>query len=328
MYLRSNPTGPLDGAAWQAHAWQNRLQSALLLLGMAGFLALLGGLLWGAQGVLMLLLVGALGVALNPALSPAWVMRLYGATRLDLAQAADLQAALRQLAVRAELPRLPALYYLPSRVLNAFAVGSPAQSAVAVSDGLLRRLDDRELLGVLAHEVSHIRNRDLWVMGLADMMSRATSLLSLFGQLLLLFNLPLLLIGAATINWLAILLLIAAPHLSALAQLALSRTREYDADLDAARLTGDPLGLAQALAKIEQLQGGWMERILLPGRRVPEPSLLRTHPHTADRVRRLMDLARSADAQRPWSGRGGIDPLVGRAPVVRAPRWHVNGLWH
>ncbi|RMG33662.1 MAG: peptidase M48, partial [Gammaproteobacteria bacterium] len=125
------------------------------------------------------------------------------------------------------------------------------------------------------------------------------------------------------------LLLIFAPTLSALAQLALSRTREFDADLNAARLTGDPDGLASALAKIEQLQGNWMERIFLPGRRVPEPSLLRTHPETSERIRRLMELKAEMGGGRPqYVDRGPVHLEGLGGPVERPPRWHVSGLWH
>jgi heat shock protein HtpX len=320
----------IDRQVWQQHAWLNRLQSLALLSFMGGFLALLGWLLWGVEGVLMLLVTGAVGVLLNPSISPRWVMRLYGASRIDAERAPTLTLAIARLAERAQLPATPMLYYVPSRMLNAFAVGNPRQSAIAVTDGLLQRLDLRELVAVLAHEISHIRNNDLWVMGLADMFSRTTSILSLMGQFLLLMNIPLLLIGAATVDWLVVVLLILAPTLSAIAQLALSRTREYDADLNGARLTGDPEGLALALAKIEQLQGGWLERIFLPGRRVPDPSLLRTHPKTADRVDRLMSLGGARDAAgrvvADAVGRGGRVP-VGQ-PVSRAPRWHITGLWH
>jgi len=297
---------------------------------MGGFLGLLGWLLWGPAGVLILVLGGALGVLLNPSLSPLWVMRLYGAVRLGPESAPGLMEALRELAGRAGLPAVPALYYVPSRMLNAFAVGSPRQSALAVTDGLVHRLSPRELLGVLAHETSHIASNDLWVMGLADMFSRTTSILSLLGQFLLLLNLPLLVFAEVSINWPAILLLIFAPTLSALAQLALSRAREYDADLGAVRLTGDPEGLALALAKIERVQGGWMERIFMPGRRVPEPSLLRTHPQTEERVARLMSL-RPPGKTPPGPGgpnqAGGYHATLG-GPVTRPPRWHVTGLWH
>jgi len=280
----------IDAMTWQQHRWLNRLQSLALLVLMGGFLTLLGWLLWGPPGVLVLLTLGVAGIMLNPSASPRWVMRLYGAERLSPNRAPDLWRALKVLSQRAGLRATPDLYYVPSRVLNAFAVGAPNGSAIALSDGLIRQLNARELLGVLAHEMSHIVNNDLWVMGLADMFSRTTSILSLVGQFLLIMNLPLVLAGAATISWWAILLLVFAPNLSALAQLALSRTREYDADLNAVRLTGDPQGLMSALAKIEELQGGWMERILLPGRRVPDPSLLRTHPRTGDRISRLLEL--------------------------------------
>lgn len=297
---------------------------------MGAFLGLLGWLLWGAPGLLMLLLGGILGVLLNPSLSPRWVMGLYGAARLGPDDAPGLVAAVRELAARAGLPSVPVLYYVPSRMLNAFAVGGRRQSVLAVTDGLLRQLTTRELLGVLAHETSHIASNDLWVMGLADMFSRTTSMLSLLGQFLLLLNLPLILFAEVSINWPAILLLIFAPTLSALAQLALSRAREYDADLNAARLTGDLVGLASALAKIERVQGGWMERIFMPGRRIPEPSLLRTHPQTEARISRLMSLGTAGG---PGAMPGGLDAAgghglrIGRA-VERAPRWHISGLWH
>lgn len=320
----------IDRQVWRQHAWLNGLQSLSLLALMGGFLALLGWLLWGGDGMLVLLLAGAVGVMFNPTFSPRWVMSLYGASRIAPESAPTLAVAVARLAERAHLPAHPVLYYVPSRMLNAFAVGNPRQSAIAVTDGLLRQLDLRELVGVLAHEMSHIRNNDLWVMGLADMFSRTTSILSLMGQLLLLLNIPLLLVGTATINLWVILLLILAPTLSAIAQLALARTREYDADLNAAWLTGDPEGLARALLKIEQMQGGWLERIFLPGRRVPDPSLLRSHPKTSDRVERLISLRRAGEATERMglTEAESTDRLHAGHPVSRPPRWHVTGLWH
>lgn len=320
----------IDPIVWLQHAWRNRIQSLLLLVVMAGFLALLGWLLWGVDGLFVLVSVGLVAILFNPAFSPWLVMRSYGARRVEHQEAPALWAAVSRLASRAGLEKRPELYYVPSRMLNAFAVGSRGQSAIAVTDGLLRQLEMRELVGVLAHEVSHIRNNDLWVMGLADLFSRGTSLLSSMGQFLLLLNLPLMLLSQVTVNWLAILLLIFAPSISALAQLALSRNREYDADLNAARLTGDPDGLARALAKIERVQGDWLERIFLPGRRVPEPSLLRTHPDAGERIARLMELkpqlAAMAGETVP-AGRVGLDSMFANH-VTRAPRWHVSGLWY
>ncbi len=322
--------GRIDASVWRQHAWHNRLQTLLLLAFMAGFLALLGWLLWGADGILMLLFAGAVGVLFNPSFSPWLVMRLYGAQPIAPAQAPALARALAVLAERAGLRVLPALFYVPSPMLNAFAVGSRARSAIAVTDGLLRELDLRELVGVLAHEISHIRNNDLRVMGLADLFSRITSMLSLVGQFLLLLNLPLILFAQVSINWFAIALLVFAPSLSALAQLALSRTREFDADLNAARLTGDPDGLARALEKLEYLQGGWLERVFMPGRRLPQPSILRTHPETAERIARLMALKPRLE-ETPNVARAipPFDPerAFGARPT-RRPRWHANGLWY
>jgi heat shock protein HtpX len=295
---------------------------------MGGLLGLLGWLLWGGGGVLALLFFGLLAVTLNPSVSPYWVMRLYGADRIDPRRAPGLRHAITVLSERAGLASPPSLYYLPSRVLNAFAVGSSERSAIALTDGLIRQLSDRELIGVLAHELSHIANRDLWVMGLADVFSRATRVMSLVGQFLLLLNLPLLLLGGATISWSAILLLILAPNLSALAQLALSRTREYHADLNAAYLTGDPQGLASALAKIERVQGTWIEQILLPGRQVPDPSLLRSHPRTEDRIDRLATLDANAAGYRIVVHPSDPFHLMDQRKVDRAPRWHLSGLWH
>ena len=320
----------VDTRVWLQSAWRNRLQSALLLLVLAGFLGLLGWLLWGWEGVLAALVVGVVAVAFNPVLSPMLVMRLYRATPIHPRQAGPLWPAVAEISERAGLPAPPVLYYIPSGMLNAMAVGTPRASVVALTDGLLRQLDMREIVGVLAHEISHIRNNDLWVMGLADLLSRTTSLLSLMGQFLLLLNLPLILFGAVTVNWVAIFLMVFAPSLSALAQLALSRTREFDADLNAVGLTGDPDGLASALLKIEQVQGGVWERILMPGRRIPEPSLLRTHPETRERIVRLMSVKPSLPRVPRVGGAAtdgdALSALAG--PVRRSPRWHVTGLWH
>jgi len=322
-------TGGIDSLVWRHHAWRNHLQSVLLLAVLAGFLGLLGWLLWGGLGIPVLLAVGVSGVLLNPGLSPRWVMRLYGASPIPPDQAPALWHTLAELTVRAGLPVQPLLYYVPSRMLNAFAVGGRDAAAIAVTDGLLRQLSLRELAGILAHEISHVRNNDLRVMGLADMFSRLTRMLSLIGQLLVLINLPLVLFGQAAINWSAILLLVFAPTFSALAQLALSRTREYDADLNAARLTRDPDGLATALARIEQLQGDWLERTMLPGRHSPDPSLLRSHPDTSERIARLLALRPELADGMPRRHDQTFDarPVFG-APVERPPRRHVSGLWH
>lgn len=320
----------LDSELWHQHAIYNRLQSLLMFVVMGGFLALLGWLLWGGDGIIWLLMLGMFLLLLNPIASPWMIMRMYRAVPLGSHQAPGLSQALKELARRADLSKMPSLYYIPSSMINAFTVGRRDEAAIAVTDGLLRSLDSREIIGVLAHEVSHIRSNDTWVMSVADLFSRLTNMLSLFGLFLLFINLPLLLLSYIGISWFAILILIFAPNLSAMAQLGLSRTREYDADLNAARLTGDPEGLARALVKIERSSGSLFERVFMPGRPVPEPSLLRTHPPTVERVHRLMSLERGKwDVLEPLRQRLGIASELDMGySVRRSPRWHVTGLWH
>ncbi len=311
---------------WLRHALINQLQTLVLLLLMGGYLALLGWFFWGTDGAVWMVLAGVLLALLPPSASPRLIMRLHRGRLLAPHEAPELYQMLTELARRADLPALPALYYLPTPGVNAFAVGGRGESALAVTDGLLSTLERRELVGVLAHEVSHIRNNDLQIMGLADMASRLTGLLSAAGLLLLLINLPLVLLSQLQINWLAVLFLLLAPQLSILVQLALCRVREYDADLGAACLTGDPEGLARALVKLERQQRPWWRRLLVPGKRSPGPSMLRTHPPTPERVRRLRELKQSFPAKR-------LERPVGPGPALgsgngcwqrRPARWHLN----
>ncbi|WP_445012327.1 M48 family metalloprotease, partial [Acinetobacter baumannii] len=146
-------------------------------------------------------------------------------------------------------------------------------------------------------------------MGLADSISRLTHLLALLGQIMLLFSLPALLWGTVAIQCPALLLL---------AQLGLSRVREFDADRLTAELTGDPQGLALALAKIERESRAW----LLPGWGNPEPSWLRTHPATTERIQRLRELADSMAPQPLHSS-----PFLPDIPLApRPPRWRASGV--
>jgi len=306
---------------------RNLLQSTLLVAGMG---ALLGYLAWIVGGPFLSLLAMLLALAtwvLTPLLSPPLVLRIFRGRPITASAAPQLYAILEALARRAGLPALPRLYYVPSDVMNAFAVGDQRNSVVALSDGLLRRLTLEELAGVLAHEISHIGNNDLRVMSFADLIERFTRLLSLLGQMLLLISLPLLLFSDYRIDWLAIAILIFAPSINSLGRLALSRNREYNADLEAARLLGRPEPLARALAKMERFQGRILEQFFGPGQRLPDPSLLRTHPPTEERIRRLLTLRESPRhpplAAGPWQ-----QPRLPLASTPLRPRWHRTGLWY
>ncbi len=323
----------MDESQWFKHKLINSIQSLLLIVGLTIILGILGGIIGGG---IMAFYAIALVIALyffNPFLSPHLILKMYRTQPILPYQVPNLYALLRQLAKRANLPTVPQLFYLPSNVMNAFAVGTPKKAAIALSDGLLRRLSQREIAAVLAHEVSHIANEDMRIMGFADLASRLTYFLSLIGQFLFILNLPLLLLGLSGISWLAILLLIFAPMLTNLLQLALSRTREYDADLGAAQLLDDPEALALALIKMEHYQGRMLEQILWPSNRSPEPSLLRTHPPLKKRIERLISLKEHYQpTQLLWEKvplqliDEPLSHLIARSPLQ--PRWYIiDGIW-
>ena len=258
---------------------------------MSILLGLVGWLLAGEAGLFWAISTGLLLLFLGPPFSVQMILKFYKAGFIQPEQAPDLYTLLHWIVERAGLKTSPSLYYVPGQVMNAFTLGSGNNIVIAVSDAMLRKLTVREMAGVLAHEVSHIRNRDLWVMTFADVMSRLTGLMAMAGYLLLMFYLPVMLFTQQPVPWSGLLILVMAPNLSALFQLALSRTREYNADLDAAEITSDPLGLASALNKIEHFQGQWIERTLFPNKRGSEPSLLRSHPESAERIKRLKQYA-------------------------------------
>ncbi|MCB1907842.1 MAG: M48 family metalloprotease [Rhodocyclaceae bacterium] len=278
------------------HRWSNRLQTALLIVTMLAISAAAGTLLLGDLGLWLTVGVAATAMLAEPAAGAEWTLRLVRARPLSPAEAPGLWHKLESLAARAGLPATPRPYYVPSRTINAFAVGQRERSAIAVTDGMLQQLDRRELTGVLAHEVAHIAHDDLRVMNLAAHVGRITTVFSVAGQVLLLLALPSLFgTGWWQVNWLAVALLLFSPQIALLAQLGLSRVREYDADATAASLTGDPRGLALALARIEQAGRPWLER-LLPGAYERQPLWLRSHPETRRRIRRLQALATTS----PW----------------------------
>jgi heat shock protein HtpX len=306
---------------------RNFIHSAVLIGSMLFLAAMLGWLIWGIIGVIWTTLFSLFFLLVAPSVSPQLLLRIYGAQPISEYEAPDLIQILRELARKAQLPAMPQLYHLPSQMANSFAIGSPEKGAVVVTNGLLHKLTSRELRGVLAHEVGHIRRNDGWVMSLAASVSRMVNVMSWTGQILLFINLPLLLTGDYLVPWFLIILLMMAPTLSALLQLALSRAREFEADFEAARLSGDPRGLASGLVKIEQLSGNWFERILLPGRTAPNLSLLRTHPQTDERVRRLLEIEKELAKEHPGENEDWFPRFRHNRPkIFDQPTWHASRL--
>ena len=318
---------PLDEAERRRHKVRNVVHSILLLGGIIVLLGLCGWVLFGPDGLIGMALGAALAFAFSPQISPQLVLRMYRAREVGPRDLPEVLQVLATLAARAGLERVPRLYYVPSMMLNAFAVGGREDAVIAVTDGILSTLSLRELAGVLAHEVSHIRNRDLWLMSIADLAGRLTHLMSLFGVALVMISLPLWLSGAGGVPLLLIPLLVVAPQITTLLQLALSRAREFDADVDAAGLTGDPDGLAAALAKLDRYQRSAWEQILMPGYRLPQPSVLRTHPPTEERIARLKRLS-GAPALPPISDRGGARIHAAWPMVQGRPHARLIGFWY
>lgn len=301
----------------------------LATLGLAsGLSAYLVAGLAGTCAIAALVVAMALAAPMVPAET---MMRLYSAQRLP-PDDSQLSSLIDVLAWRAGLLQRPELYIIPSLALNAFAAGTPQRPAIAISEGLVRQLSLRELAAVLAHEMGHIRNGDLWIMSLADVATRVLHLVSCVSLCLVAYNAIAWLTGGPQVSWIGIALLYLTPALLNLMQLALSRAREYEADRLAAALTGDAPGLASALERVERYTGHFWEDLTppFPARRVPQPSLLRTHPPAEKRVARLRSFAenRSSASEPLVIVERPMMSLVGMGPAALRPRYRWPGLWY
>lgn len=293
------------------HNLTNTVKTWTLLAALGGLLVLVGGLMGGRGGMVLALLFA---VALNGFVywkSDTLALKANGARELAPGEAPRLRQIVTDLANRARIP-VPKLYIVDRPEPNAFATGrDPQHAAVAVTTGILAEMDERQLTGVLAHELSHVKNRDTLVGTIAATIGGAISFLAQMLQFQMIFG------GGDDDNggggFLgALAAIILAPMAALVIQLAVSRGREYLADTSGAALTGDPEGLAQALERLElaSRQHGLLGRFGRRGApsRAPQPalnpgyahlyianplagrqvaSLFSTHPPIAERVARL-----------------------------------------
>jgi heat shock protein HtpX len=301
----------------------NALRRVLLLGCLVGVAVGLTFLLLGSVGLQWALVLGAVVLLLQPRVPTRAVLTVVRAQPLPHAVAPELNWMVDELAERGGLHSRPALFYVPSPVPNSFSVGHGSAAALAVTDGILRRLTRREMAGVLAHEISHLRAGDTAVMNLTDVISRLVQGLALLGLTVTPFALALALGGDLRLLALCAVV-VALPMVVTLLQLALSRSREFDADLTAALLTGDPEGLARALEVLDATNGRLWERILVSRGRLPDPLLLRTHPSTEERTRRLRELRPGVSDR--WYVVGRATPPVGYPQVLGQPRRRATGL--
>lgn len=276
----------------------NWFKTAVLMAAIIALFGVIGGVLGGQQGMLL-----ALGFAVLTNFFAYWfsdkmVLRMYKAREVDETSAPQFYRMIQDLAQRAELP-MPRVYLIDEPAPNAFATGrNPEHAAVAATTGILRALSERELRGVMAHELAHIKHRDILISTISATMAGAISALAQFAFFF----------GGRGSNersnpiaTIAVMLL--APIAAMLIQMAISRAREFEADRGGAEISGDPQSLASALEKIHAAA---QEIHLAPAEAHPETAqmmimnplsgngiknLFSTHPDPGERVRRLLAMA-------------------------------------
>jgi heat shock protein HtpX len=278
----------------------NLLKTAVLMAAITALFMAIGGMIGGQTGMLLALLV-ALGMNFfSYWFSDTLVLKMYSAREVDETSAPQFYAMVRELAARAELP-MPRVYLIDEDAPNAFATGrNPEHAAVAATTGILRVLSAAELRGVMAHELAHVKHRDILISTVSATMAGAISMLANFAMFF----------GGRDSNGrhsnplVGILVAILAPIAAGLIQMAISRAREFEADRGGAEISGDPAALASALTKIHRIAQGIP---LEAAERHPETAqmmimnplsggglagLFSTHPPTEERVAALLAMAR------------------------------------
>jgi heat shock protein HtpX len=279
----------------------NWLKTTVLMAAIVALFGLIGAMIGGKSGMVLALMFGGAMNLFAYWNSDKMVLRMYNAQEVDQRSAPEFYALVAELAQRAALP-MPRLYVIHEDQPNAFATGrNPQHAAVAATTGIIRMLDRRELAGVMAHELAHVRHRDILISTISATVAGAIAALANFA----------LFFGGRDengrpVNPLAgILIALLAPLAASLIQMAISRSREFEADRGGAEISGDPLALASALRKIEYYAQGLpfaaaeahpataQMMIINPLAGSGGVSdLFRTHPRTEERIARLSEIAR------------------------------------
>jgi heat shock protein HtpX len=275
----------------------NQLKTTLLLAVMTAFIMIVGNLLGGRQGMVIALVLAAGMNFFSYWYSDKIVLKMYQAREATPQQAPELYAMVQSLASQANLP-MPKVYIIPKEAPNAFATGrNPDNAVVAVTQGLLDLMDRQEVMGVLAHELAHVKNRDILIGTIAATMAGAIMMLASMARWSAIFggmhrdddNGGMGVVGMIVMS-------IIAPMAAMIIQMAVSRSREYLADATGARIAGGPEGLARALEKL----GAYSKRIPMQANPstahmfIVNPlsgkslqSLFSTHPPVEERISRL-----------------------------------------
>lgn len=285
------------------HKHYNGLKTALLFGAIWALLLGIGSLIGGGRYIWIFALIGVATTFYSYWNSDKLALRAMQAYPVSEIQAPAMYRIVRELSNAAGKP-MPRLYISPTQAPNAFATGrNPKNAAVCCTEGILELLDERELRGVLGHELMHVYNRDILTSSIAAALA---GIITSVAQMMMFTGG----FGGGSNNddrpnpFAMLLMAFLAPFAAMLIQMSISRTREYDADEDGSKLTGDPLALASALAKLEN---GVARAPLAPTPRVVNAShmmianpfrpqdvsrMMSTHPSTADRIARLQEMAR------------------------------------
>jgi len=279
----------------------NVIKTTILMTGLTLLFILAGGALGGRGGMMMAFILACVMNLGAYWFSDKIVLRMYGAQEVSPAQAPQLYGVVNELALQAQMP-MPKVYIIPQEAPNAFATGrNPQHAAVAVTEGIMKILSREELAGVLAHELAHIKHRDILIGTIAATIAGAISMLANMAQWAMIFG------GRRDEDegggghpLVAIAMMIIAPIAAMLIQMAISRSREYLADAGGASISGNPLYLAAALKKLQRgVQLTPMEAnpatahmfIVNPLTGGGLMKLFSTHPPIEERVERLEQMA-------------------------------------
>ena len=279
----------------------NWVKTAMLMAAITALFVVIGGMIGGSKGMMLALIV-ALGMNFfSYWFSDKLVLKMYNAQEVDEASAPQFYRMIRELATRAQMP-MPKVYLIDENAPNAFATGrNPEHAAVAATTGILRVLSERELRGVMAHELAHVKHRDILISTVSATMAGAISALANFAMFFGGRDSE----GRRSNPIASIAVAMLAPLAGALIQMAISRAREFEADRGGAQISGDPQALASALEKIhayaagvpfptaEQHPATAQMMIMNPLAGGGISKLFSTHPATEERVARLMEMART-----------------------------------